>query len=223
MKRFKRLLLYLVMYGEATSMYALSGMGDSMAHAEIDIFAIGLVVCITQLLCYVALKKVKHRKVFAAKRILVKYGSRAANNIWIKGLCAWLMTTFVLSTYLMQLFIPLLFFTIFWAPIVFILYCIVVLRGKWRRKLLTGHKSFIKLLSVFTQQCLGYIAFIVIVPTSLLDFINYNPYPNAYDMDARIYVDVAEGLVQMAEGMLVWGVLFVIPWIVLGISKLVKH
>lgn len=221
---FLRLVVSFMMLGEAASLYALSGMGDSMAQAEIDILAIGIVVFATQLFCYVVLKKVKHRKIFAIKKILVKYGNRISNHRWIKGFLVWIMTTFILSTYLMQLFIPLLFFMVFLEPIVLIVYSVVILRGKWRRKLLTGHKSFVKLLSVFTQQCLGYILFLLIGSTPLLHFINYDPYPDAYVMDVREYVDVVEGLEQMVGGILVWGFVFAIPWGILGISKIVhKH
>lgn len=195
--------------------------GDSMAHAEIDIFAIGLVVFVTQLFCYVVMKKVKHKKVFAIKKMLVKYGNRVSNHCWIKGFGVWIMTTFILSTYLMQLFIPLLFFTVYWTLVVFVVYCAVVLRSKWRRRFLTGHKCFVKQLSVFTQQCLGYVVFILIGSTPLLHFISYNPYPYAYDMDVREYVDIVGGLEQMLGGMFVWGVLFAMPWGILGISKIV--
>ena len=218
---FLRLMVSFMVCGKATSLYAFSGMGDRIAHAEINIFAAGLVVFVTQLFCYVVLKKVKHKKVFAIKKMLVKYGNRISKRSWIKGVLVWIMTTCILATYLMQLLVPLLFFMVIWAPIVLIVYSVVVLRSKWRRKLLTGHKSLIKLLSVFTQQCLGYILFLLIGSTPLLHFINYNPYPSAYEMDFREYVDVMGGLEQMAVGMLVWGFFFVIPWGILGISKIV--
>ena len=208
--------LFLVSMFIPLACYAHAGMYDRHLDMVACVKAVLNTIFVSQFVVYLIMrfsKRIRMRLLFLAKRL--------CENWWINILAAWVLSSFVLTSYwdvlcLEAFIVGIIIFFLFWC-----FYLFIVLRKKMRKRLLSGIKAIYFYLIASIGQIIGfgvyYFAYILkwyspyYEYTGLLwDFFGY-----------KLYI-FDEGGYILLKGMLELAICMTIPYFILVVIKAVR-
>ena len=198
--------------------FALAGFADEMEESNMNLTAITIVLVIAQIICYLIIRFYKHERTWTYKKKIVQITNRIHKKKWTIYLYAWLLSTFIWNPYL-SVFIAYFILGII-SFVLWIIYCIFVLKKKLRIKYLTGKNATANLLSIMFQQIIGYILYIIICCTPITALFKREV--NEFEGEVFYIYPSPVALAYIIEGFLGTAFFFAIPYIVIAIIRLLK-
>ena len=196
------LLLFIGLCSEA---YAHAGMADRMLDTMVSVGTIVLVIFMTQLLCILILSLSKQEQIIMFKWKLLMLAKKLCGGWWRNAISGWVLSTFVLSTYLASLFCCLSFlgfipFVAFW-----IYYWFIILNEKRRIRWMTGLRAIHIYLILSVGQIVGCVEFLLVYWMPWFQVL--------FDMD---------GFFCLADGAILCAFFLAIPFIILMLGRIVR-
>lgn len=205
MKR-ESILFLLLFAGLCSGAYAHAGMADRMLNTMVYVGTIVLVIFIMQLLNILILRRSQRKQIIRLKWKLLMLAKKLCAGWWRNAISGWVLSTFVLSTYLASLFCCLSFlgfipFVAFW-----IYYWFIILNEKRRIRWMTGLRA----IHTYIILSVGQIAVcIVFLPVYWMPWFQV-----LFDMD---------GFFCLADGAIFCAFFLAIPFMVLMLGRMVKR
>ena len=153
--------------------FAHAGMFDRYLEKLVNIGSVVLTVIFMQVLCFLILRFCRCKLIASLRARLLLISKRLCRNWWLNILSAWMLSTFVLSTYLTimvewLIFLGLLLYLIFW-----ICYCFIVFRKRIREKWMTGLRPIYYYIVASIGQFIGLITYSIVYSTDWFRSITY--------------------------------------------------
>ena len=204
MKR-ESILFLLLFAGLCSGAYAHAGMADRMFDTMVSVGAIVLVIFITQLLCIFTLKRSKREQIIKFKWNLLMLSKKLCWGWWRNTISGWVLSTFVLSTYLASLFGCLSFlgfipFIAFW-----IYYWFIIFNEKRRIRWMTGLRAIHTYIILSIGQIAVCLVFLLINCVPCLQVL--------FDMDSFFC---------LADNAIFCAFFLAIPFMILMLGRIIK-
>ena len=205
MKR-ESMIFLLLFAGLSSEAYAHAGMADRMLNMMVSVGTIVFVIFITQLLSILTLRRSKRKQIIRLKWKLLMLAKKLCAGWWRNAISGWVLSTFVLSTYLASLFCCLSFlgfipFVAFW-----IYYWFIILNEKRRIRWMTGLGSIYTYIILSVGQIVGCVVFLLVY---------WMPW-------FQVLFDIY-GFFCLADGAIFCAFFLAIPFMVLMLGRLVKR
>lgn len=168
-----RLIIFVTMTIIPVVVFAHAGMYDRYLERLVSIDAVVLTIVFMQAICFLALRFCKLNLIIRIKVRLLQLSKKICRNRWRNLLSAWVLSTFVLSTYLTimvewLIFLGLLLYLIFW-----ICYCFIVFRKRIREKWMTGLRPIYYYIVASIGQIIGLITYSIVYSMDWFRSITY--------------------------------------------------
>ena len=157
-----RILFFLLFAGLCRGTYAHAGMADRMLDTMVCVGTIVLVIFIAQLLCILILRRSKREQIIKIKWKLLMLAKKLCGVWWRNTISGWVLSTFVLSTYLASLFCCLSFLGIIPFFAFWIYYWFIILNEKRRIRWMTGLRATYTYIILFIGQIAVCILFLLV-------------------------------------------------------------
>ena len=204
MKR-ESITFFLLFAGLGSGAYAHAGMADRMLETMVSVGTLILVIFITQLLCILTLRRSKREQIIKLKWKLLMLAKKLCGGWWRNTISGWVLSTFVLSTYLASLFCCLSFWGVIPFFAFWIYYWLIILNEKRRIRWMTRLRAI--------HTCIIFSIGQIAVCTVFL-FVDWIPWLQVlFDMD---------GFFCLADGAILCTFFLAIPFVILMLGRIVK-
>ena len=198
-----RILFLLLFAGLCSGAYAHAGMADRMLDTMVSVGAIVFVISITQLLCIHVLRRSKRERIIKLKWKLLMLAKKLCRGWWRNTISGWVLSTFVLSTYLASLFCCLSFlgfipFFAFW-----ICYWFIILNEKKRIRWMTRLRAIHTYIILSIGQISICIVFLLVL---------WMPW----------FQVLLEGFICLVDNAIVCAFFLAIPFVILMLGRIVR-
>ena len=200
-----RILFFLLFAGLCCGAYAHAGMADRMLNTMVSVGTIVLVIFITQLLCILILRRSKREQTIKLKWELLMLAKKLCGGWWRNTISGWVLSTFVLSTYLASLFGCLSFLGIIPFFAFWIYYWFIVLNEKRRIRWMTRLRAIHTYIILSIGQMAVCIVFLLVHWMPWLQVL--------FDMDSFFC---------LADNAILCAFFLAIPFMILMLGRIVK-
>ena len=201
--KWKSIIFLLLFAGLCSGAYAHAGMADRMLDMMVSVGTIVLVIFIMQLFCILTLKRSKREQIIKLKWKLLMLAKKLCGGWWRNTISGWLLSTFVLSTYLASLFCCLSFlgfipFFAFW-----ICYWFIILNEKKRIRWMTRLRAIHTYIILSIGQIAGCFVFLLVL---------WMPW----------FQVLLGGVICLADNAIVCAFFLAIPFVILMLGRVVR-
>ena len=204
MKR-ELIIFFLLFAGLCSGAYAHAGMADRMLDMMVSVGTIVLVIFITQLLCILILRRSKREQTIKLKWELLMLAKKLCGGWWRNTISGWVLSTFVLSTYLASLFGCLSFLGIIPFFAFWIYYWFIILNVKRRMRWMTGLRAIHTYIILSIGQIAVCILFLLVHLMPWLQVL--------FDMNSFFC---------LADGAILCAFFLAIPFMILMLGRIVR-
>ena len=208
MKR-ESILFLLLFAGLSSGAYAHAGMADRMLNTMVSVGTIVLVISITQLLCILILRRSKRERIIKLKWKLLMLAKKLCGGWWRNTISGWVLSTFVLSTYLVSLFCCLSFFGFIPFFAFWIYYWFVILNEKKRIRWMTRLRA----IHTYIILSIGQIAICIVFLLVFLLVYCITLFQVSFDI---------EGFICLVDNAIVCAFFLAIPFVILMLGRIVR-
>lgn len=198
-------------------LYAHAGMMDRWLQERINVVGVFKVILFVQItmsfFCFI-------QRSCGLNICLKKISKHCTFHRGFALFCTWLLSSFIITPYLIELTMPFLFFAFIPISIIFIVYTSIIWKDKIQEKITTSH-SIYYMLHFSVQHSIAYIVYPFVYDTYIFRLFVYYTDEEYGASNYKLYPEI-DGLYYIAYHIIFFTIMFSIPYLFLSLKQIYK-